>query len=107
MRIAGDAPSLFLFAAMFGLLNYAVLPVMASLVASHLGIAIMGLAMGLLAAGHSFGAALGALLAGLLFDLFGQYLWVWVIAAGIAVAAAAIALTIPESRRIAPAAAAA
>jgi MFS family permease len=96
MEIAGDPSLLFLFAAMFGFLNFSVFPVIASLVASHLGVGVMGLALGLLFTGHSLGAAAGMVLAGVFYDLFARYLWTWLIALVLAVLAGLIALSIRD-----------
>jgi MFS family permease len=101
MEIAGDIRLLFLFAAMFGVLNFSVFPVIASLVASHLGVGVMGLALGLLFAGHSVGAATGMVLAGVLYDLFARYLWTWLIALALAALAGFVTLAIRD--RAAPA----
>ncbi|MBI3452346.1 MAG: MFS transporter [Rhodospirillales bacterium] len=98
MYIAGDLPLLFIFAVAFGLFDYSTVPPTASLVASHLGLRIMGLAMGLLAAGHALGAALGAFLGGYLFDLFARYDFVWIASIGLAITAGLIAFTIRENR---------
>jgi MFS family permease len=109
MLITDDLPLLFLFAVVFGLFDYSTVPVTASLVASHLGLRIMGLAMGLLAAGHALGAAAGAFLGGFLFDLFGRYQWVWVASIALALLAAFLSWAITEnrpSRRLATAGAA-
>jgi hypothetical protein len=54
-----DISLLFLFAVLFGLFDYSTVPVTASLVASHMGLRVMGLTMGLLSAGHALGAATG------------------------------------------------
>jgi MFS family permease len=108
MAITDDISLLFVFAVMFGLFDYSTLPVTASLVASHLGLRIMGLAMGFLSAGHSLGAAVGAFLGGVLFDLFGRYQWVWAASIALALLAAVLVWTIRESgaqRRVAVAAA--
>jgi MFS family permease len=99
LYIVEDVALLFLFAVMFGLFDYATVPVTASLVASRLGLRVMGLAMGLLSAGHSVGAALGAQAAGVLFDLFARYAWVWLASVALAVGAGLVALTIAERRR--------
>lgn len=96
MNVTGSLPALFAFAAWFGLLNYSVFPVIASIVASQLGVGVMGLALGLLFTGHSLGAAAGILLAGVLFDLFARYVWVWLLALGLAALAGAITLTIRD-----------
>jgi MFS family permease len=62
---------------LFGAIDHATVPVTASLVAGHLGLRVMGLAMGMISAGHSIGAAAGTLLGGYLFDLTLRYEWVW------------------------------
>jgi MFS family permease len=89
---------LFIFAVMFGVFDYSTVPITASLVASHIGLRVMGLSMGILMAGHSLGAAVAAFLGGYLFDLFASYDWVWILAIVTAVSAAFICLTIPERR---------
>jgi MFS family permease len=94
MHVAGDLPLLIAFAAVFGLINYATLPVVANIVANTIGVRIMGLTLGLLVGGHSFGAAAGAFLGGYLYDMFAKYDFVWVAALGLAVLAAALALMI-------------
>ncbi len=98
MRIAGDIQMLFIFAVAFGVFDYSTVPPTASLVASHLGKRIMGLAMGLLAAGHALGGAAGAFMAGILYDLYAQYDAVWIASIGVAVAAGLMAFTIRENR---------
>src|SRR3546814_15437998 len=66
----GDSPErLFLFAAVFGAVDYATVPVTASLSASHIGLPVMGLAMGMIAAGHAIGGSPGAIPAGLRCEL--------------------------------------
>lgn len=69
--------ALFVFAALFGAVDYGTVPVTASLVASHVGLRVMGLAMGMIAAGHAIGGAFGAFLGGYLFDAMGHYDVVW------------------------------
>lgn len=102
IEIVGDLPMLLIFAVVFGLFDYATVPVTASLVASHLGLRVMGMVMGILAAGHALGAALGAFLAGVLYDLFAQYLWVWMASLVLAIGAGFICFTIRERRTVAP-----
>ena len=103
MQITGDIRLLFLFAVIFGLFDYATVVVTASLVASHLGLRIMGLAMGVLSAGHAGGAALGAFLGGWLYDLFATYDWVWTAAFALAILAGLMVFTIRENRFAEPA----
>jgi MFS family permease len=109
MNVAGDLPLLIAFAAVFGLINYATLPVVANIVANTIGVRIMGLTLGLLFGGHSLGAAAGAFLGGYLYDMFAKYDFVWVAALGLALLASALALMIggptATRRRAAPAAA--
>ena len=94
MHIAGDWSLLLIFAVLFGLLNFATLPVLAAIVAQHLGVRIMGLSLGLLFGGHSLGAATGALMGGWLFDLFAKYDWVWNIGFLLAIVAGVLVLMI-------------
>ncbi len=94
-----DISLLFLFAVLFGMFDYSTVPVTASLVASHMGLRVMGLTMGLLSAGHALGAATGVYLAGVLFDLFAQYFWVWVAAIALALFAGVLSFSIREDRR--------
>lgn len=83
---------LFLFAILFGAVDYSTVPVTASLVASHVGIKMMGLAMGLISAGHAIGGALGAFAGGYLFTATQTYDLVWIISVGLAVSAGMLAL---------------
>ncbi len=96
--MARDISLMYVFAAIFGLLNFAVLPLIASLVASHIGVRIMGLTMGLLFGGHSLGGAVGALMGGYFFDWMGHYHWVWIISVGGAFAAGVFTIMISETR---------
>lgn len=88
--------TLFLFAILFGTVDYATLPVTASLVASHVGLKVMGLTMGLIAAGHSIGGAMGAFLGGYVFDTTGSYDLLWIGSLWLAVGAGLIVLLIPK-----------
>ncbi len=96
LHIADNPPLLFVFAVAFGIFDYSTVPVTASLVASHLGLRIMGLAMGLLSAGHAVGGAAGAFAAGRLYDLFARYDAVWLAALGLAMLAGLICFTLRE-----------
>ena len=75
--VGADYGALVGFSVLFGLVDYSTVPVTASLVASHIGLRVMGLAFGLISAGHQIGGALGAYMGGYLFDLYAQYAWVW------------------------------
>lgn len=88
---------LFVFAIMFGVVDYSTVPVTAGLVASHLGLKVMGLAMGLLSGGHALGAAAGALAGGYLFDGFGSYGYLWFTAFALSLIAALFAACVPRS----------
>ena len=67
--------------------------------ASHLGVRVMGLSMGLLGAGHSLGAALGALVGGVVFDFYGSYRGLWLMSIELAMLAGLIAAFIPKTPR--------
>jgi MFS family permease len=95
---AYDVNLIWVFAVMFGIFDYSTIPVTTSLVASHVGIRIIGLSIGILAMFHSAGAALGAFLGGYLFDTFAKYDGVWISAVSVAMIAGMLALTIKENR---------
>jgi MFS family permease len=86
------------FAVIFGVFDYSTVPVTASLAASHLGLRVLGLSMGLLTAGHALGAAVGAKMGGALFDLFATYQWTWSIALATALLAGVLCFVIRENR---------
>lgn len=92
---------LWMFAVLFGIFDYATVPPTASLAAGHLGNERVGTAMGLISAGHSIGAALGAFMGGYLFDATGGYSWLWSSSFGLALLAAAIAGLVPPRARAA------
>ena len=98
MNIAGNTPLLFVFAVLFGLFDYATFPIVASIVASHIGRHIMGVTMGLIFSAHSLGGAAGSYLAGRLFELFARYDWVWIVSVGLALLAALFSILIRETR---------
>jgi MFS family permease len=89
---------LILFALLFGIFDYSTVPPTASLVASHLGLKIMGLAMGLITGGHALGGALGAFLGGYLFDQFDSYAATWLFACTTLIAAALMVLLLRDQR---------
>ena len=99
MFVAGHIELLFVFAALFGLFNFATMPPIASIVASHIGIRFVGLAMGLIFAGHWLGAALGAWLGGVFYGAFARYDEVWIAALLLALLAGFLSLCIPERGR--------
>ena len=88
---------LILFAIIFGILDFATVPLNAGLVADHLGLSSMGLTMGLLFAGHSIGGALGSFLGGSVYDYSASYDFVWITGLALALIAAFLAWAVPES----------
>jgi MFS family permease len=87
MFVGTSYEMMLLFAIIYGIFDYSTVPPTASLAASHLGLRIMGLAMGLISGGHALGGALGAFLGGYLFDLFARYTEMWWLAFATAVLA--------------------
>ena len=79
---------------MYGLFDYASVPVVASLVASHLGMRVMGFSMGLIAMAHQLGAAAGAIGGGVVFDLYNSYTGLWVMSLVLALIAALLSIGI-------------
>lgn len=77
INVGTSFETLIFFSILFGLVDYSTVPVTASLVATHIGRGVMGLAFGLISAGHQVGAAFGAYFGGVLYDLYAQYDWVW------------------------------
>lgn len=98
MYIAGNTPLLFAFAALFGIFDYATFPIVASLVATHIGRNVMGITMGLIFALHSIGGALGSFMGGWLFEMFARYDWVWTVSVFLALLAALLSILIRENR---------
>jgi len=98
MNIGNSYDLLVVFAVAFGAVDYATVPVTASLVASHIGLRVMGLAMGLISAGHALGAALGAWSGGYIFDLTMRYDQVWMISLALAIGAGAMIFTLRDQK---------
>jgi MFS family permease len=96
MFVGTSYEMMMLFAVIYGIFDYSTVPPTASLVASHLGLKIMGLAMGLIFGGHALGGALGAFLGGYLFDLFARYSDLWWLAFGTAIVAGLMVYTLRD-----------
>lgn len=99
VQVGADLEALFIFAVIFGLVDYSTSPVTASLVASHIGLRVMGLAFGLISAGHQIGGAVGAYFGGVLFDLYAHYAWVWWSSLWLAVLAGLLVFFLREKPR--------
>lgn len=98
MNVGTSYEMLFVFAVIYGIFDYSTVPPTASLAASHLGLKIMGLAMGLISGGHALGGALGSFMGGYLFDLFARYTEMWWAAFATAVIAGLMAFLLKENR---------
>ena len=96
MNVGASYETLVVFAIAFGIVDYSTVPITASLVASHLGIERMGLATGLISAGHAVGGSLGAFLGGYLFDVTASYSLLWWSGVWLAVVAAMLVLPLSE-----------
>ena len=70
------------------------MPVTASLVASHLGLRVMGFGMGMITMAHQLGAATGAIGGGVVFDLYNSYTGLWVLSIVLAIVAAGLSIVI-------------
>ena len=96
--IEADIGLMFMFAVIFGTLNFATFPVIANIVATHLGVRILGLTLGLLFGGHSLGAAIGVSIGGWMFDLTAKYSWIWLLSIVLAALAGVFAILVKEIR---------
>ena len=96
--IEADIGLMFIFAVIFGTLNFATFPVIANIVATHLGVRILGLTLGLLFGGHSLGAAVGVSTGGWMFDLTAKYSWIWLLSIVLAALAGVFAILVKETR---------
>lgn len=99
LAIAADIRLMFVFAAVFGILNFATFPVIANIVVTHVGIRVLGLTLGLLFGGHSLGAAAGVAAGGWIFDVTARYEWVWWMSIPLAALAGLFAVFVKEPRR--------
>lgn len=102
--LGADIEILFAFAAIFGLVDYSTVPPTARLISMHLGIRVMGLAFGIISAGHQLGAALGAYLGGYLFDLYARYAEIWWASVVLTLLAGLMVLLLPRRTNLRPAA---
>lgn len=93
---APDVTMLFAFAVLFGIFDYSTVPVTVSLAASHLGTERLGLAMGLISAGHAAGGAAGALAGGALFDGLGRYTELWTASLVLSALAGLLIILLPD-----------
>lgn len=100
LNVGASYEVLLAFAVMFGVVDYATVPVTASLVASHLGLERMGLAMGLISAGHAVGGALGAFVGGYVFDSTATYVLVWWSGVWLAILAGLMILPLGDQREM-------
>ena len=98
MFISTDISVMFVFAAIFGILNFGTFPVIANIVVTHIGVRIIGLTLGLLFGGHSLGAAIGVVAGGWMFDLTSKYDWVWWLSVALAALAGVFAILVKENR---------
>ena len=96
--IEADIGLMFMFAVIFGTLNFATFPVIANIVATHLGVRILGLTLGLLFGGHSLGAAVGVSIGGWMFDQTAKYSWIWLLSIVLAALAGVFAMLVKEIR---------
>ncbi|RJG46300.1 MFS transporter [Mesorhizobium sp. DCY119] len=99
MFVADSYPLLMVFATLFGLFDYSTAPVTASYLASRLGVRVLGLSMGLLAAGHAIGAAAGAWAGGAVFDWSGDYRLLWIASVSLAMVATLLMIGLSDDER--------
>ena len=96
LNVGANYETLLLFAIIFGAVDYSTVPVTTSLVASHLGLRVVGLVMGLLTAGHQIGAAIGASLGGYFFARNATYDLVWMSSLALAIIAGTLVFLLKE-----------
>jgi MFS family permease len=91
-----NMPGLYLFAAVFGLNFISTVPATTALTARIFGRLSVGALSGWILFAHQVGAAMGAALAGWLFDATHSYTWAFISGAALATLAAAMSLAIDE-----------
>jgi MFS family permease len=96
LNVGTSYETLLIFAVAFGAVDYSTVPVTTSLVASHLGLRVVGFVMGLLTAGHQIGAAIGASLGGYFFAMNATYDLVWVSSIALAIIAGVLVFLLKE-----------
>ena len=96
LNVGTSYETLLIFAVVFGAVDYSTIPVTTSLVASHLGLRVVGFVMGLLTAGHQIGAAIGASLGGYFFAMNATYDLVWVSSIALAIIAGVLVFLLKE-----------
>lgn len=89
-------PSIYLFAALMGLVWLGTVPLTNGLVAHLFGLRNLSMLAGLVFLGHQLGSFLGAWLGGIIYDRSGSYQVAWLVAVALSVLAAALAWAIRE-----------
>ncbi|MBI2873813.1 MAG: MFS transporter, partial [Firmicutes bacterium] len=91
--------SLYVFAVVYGLSQFATSPLVSALVGDLYGNRSMGTLLGFINASHQFGGAVGATLAGLAFDQLGTYMPILITSVVLLFSAAVISWLVPEKFR--------
>ena len=89
--------TLYVFAAVMGLLWLGTVPLTSGLVGHIFGLRYVGMLYGIVFLGHQIGGFLGAWLGGRIFDLSGSYLIAWWLSIALSVMAAALSLPVREA----------
>jgi predicted MFS family arabinose efflux permease len=98
LLFVNEIAGLVLFAVIFGLVDYAVVPCTCGLVASHFGEGMVGLGVGIILLWHSFGAAVGSYVGGVAYDAEAHYNTAIVACMSICFFASAVCFVVPELR---------
>ena len=96
--------TLYVFAAVMGLLWLGTVPLTSGLVGQIFGLRYVGMLYGIVFLGHQIGGFLGAWLGGRIFDLSGSYLIAWWLSIALSVLAALLSLPVREAPLLRPAA---